>query len=50
MIYNIQFLKLKTEAVQKIKDYLTFLKTNGKKPHAICVDWGREFINNDLQE
>ena len=27
---QVQFLKLKIEAVQKIKDYLTFLKTNGK--------------------
>ena len=46
----VHFLKLKTEAVQKIEDYLTFLKNNGMKPCAIHVDGGGEFINNDLQK
>ena len=40
---HVQFLKLKIEAVQKIKEYLTFLKTNNMQLRAICVDGGREF-------
>jgi hypothetical protein len=47
---HLRFLKLKTEAVQKIKDYLTSLKTNNKQLHTIHVDGGGEFINHELRE
>jgi hypothetical protein len=45
---HLWFLKLKTEAIQKIKDYLTFLKTHNKQPHTICIDGGGKFINHEL--
>ena len=44
----INFLKGKNQALQKVKEYLTYLKTQGKNPKAICVDRGKEFINQDL--
>jgi len=44
-----EFLKQKGEAGQKVKEYLTNLKTQDKKPKAICVDRGKEFINDDLK-
>ena len=44
-----EFLKQKGEAQQKVKEYLMYLKTQDKKPKAICVDQGKEFINNDLK-
>jgi len=40
---TMEFLKQKGEAGQKVKEYLTYLKTQDKKPKVICV----EFINND---
>jgi hypothetical protein len=33
-----EFLKQKGQAGQKVKEYLTYLKTQDKKPKAICVD------------
>jgi hypothetical protein len=33
-----EFLKQKGEAPQKVKEYLTHLKTQGRKPKAIRVD------------
>jgi len=44
-----EFLKQKGEAPQKVKEYLTHLRTQDKKPKAICVDRGKEFVNDDLK-
>ena len=44
-----EFLKQKREAPQKVKEYLTHLKTQGRKPKAIRVDQGKEFVNDDLK-
>jgi transposase InsO family protein len=44
-----QFLKQKNEAAQKVKEYLVYLKAHDKKPKAICVDHGKEFVNDDLK-
>ena len=44
-----EFIKQKGEAGQKVKEYLMYLKTQDKKPKAIRVDGGKEFINNDLK-
>jgi transposase InsO family protein len=46
---HLYFLKLKTDAIQKVKDYLTSLKTNNRQPRAIRVDGGGEFINHELR-
>ena len=45
---TINFLKEKNQASQKVKEYLTYLKTQGKNPKAIHVDGEKEFINQDL--
>ena len=34
--------------MQKIKDYITYLKVRGKFPHAIRMDQGTEFVNEFL--
>ena len=44
-----EFLKEKGEAGERVKEYLTYLKTHDKKPTAIRVDRGKEFINDDLK-
>ena len=44
-----EFLKQKGEAPQKVKEYLMHLKTQGKMPKAIKVDWGKEFVNDELK-
>ena len=44
-----EFLKQKGEASLKVKEYLTYLKTQDKKPKAICVDLGKEFVNDDFK-
>jgi len=44
-----EFLKQKGEAPQKVKEYLTHLRTQDKKPKAIRVDRGKEFVNDDLK-
>jgi hypothetical protein len=44
-----EFLKQKGEASQKVIEYLTHLKTQGRKPKAIRVDRGKEFVNDDLK-
>jgi len=33
---TMEFLKQKSEASQKVKEYLTYLKTQDKRPKAIC--------------
>ena len=44
----VDFLKGKDGALQKVKKYLTYLKTQGQNPRAIQVDGGKEFINQNL--
>ena len=45
---TIQFLKSKSQAMQKIKDYMMYLKVKGKFPQAIRMDQGTEFVNESL--
>ena len=45
---TVDFLKGKDEASQKVKEYLTYLKTQGRYLRAIHVDGGKEFINQNL--
>ena len=44
-----EFLKHKWEASLKVKEYLTYLKTQDKKLKTIRVDLGKEFVNDDLK-
>ena len=46
---TVEFLKKKSQAAQKIKDYIMYLKARGTSPCAIRMDCGTEFVNNDLQ-
>ena len=46
---KVKFLKKKSQAAQKIKDYMMYLKARGASPCAICMDCGTEFVNEDLQ-
>jgi len=46
---SLDFTKLKEQAIQSVKNYVTHLKTLGRKLKALCFDWGKEFINEDLQ-
>ncbi len=46
---TIKFLKAKSQAPAHVKAYLTYLKSCGKAPHMIHIDWGKEFINEDLK-
>jgi transposase InsO family protein len=41
---------MKDEAVQNVKNYVTHLKTLGRKPKALRFDRGKEFINEDLRK
>ena len=43
-----EFLKKKTEAADKIKNYIMQLISHNRKPKAICIDRGREFLNEQL--
>ena len=45
-----EFLKQKSEATEKVKEYITYLKTHGKMPRAIRIDRGKEFVNDELQK
>ena len=45
---TVEFLKRKSQAVQKVKDYMMYLKARGASPCAICMDRGTEFVNEDL--
>jgi hypothetical protein len=47
---TVNFLKKKDEAVQKVIEYLTHLKTQGRSPKAIRFDHGKEFINETLNK
>ena len=46
---SLDFTKLKEKAVQSVKNYVTCLKTLGKKPKPLRFNWGKEFINEDLR-
>jgi hypothetical protein len=45
---TVKFLKSKTQAMQKIKDYMSYLLACSKSPCAIQMDCGLEFVNEDL--
>ena len=45
----VKFLKTKDQAAQKVKDYLTYLKTHKKPPRSIWTDRGWEFLNENLK-
>ncbi len=44
----VEFLKTKDQVAQKVKNYFTHLEVMGKKPKAMHIDQGREFINESL--
>jgi len=46
---TVNFLKMKSQAVQKVKDYMTYLKVRGNFPQAIRMDQGTEFVNESLR-
>lgn len=43
-----EFLKGKNEAAQKVKEYLAYLTAHDMKPKAICINCGKEFVNESL--
>ena len=43
-----EFLKEKGEAAQKVKEYLAQLLSHDRKPKAIHIDQGKEFVNKGL--
>jgi hypothetical protein len=43
-------MKKKSDVVEKVKNYLTYLKTQGKLPKAIRFDNGKEFLNQGLKD
>jgi IS30 family transposase len=45
---TVQSLKSKDQVAQKIMNYMTHLNVQGKMPKAICMDRGREFVNEAL--
>lgn len=45
---TVDFLKTKDQASQKVKNYLTYLRTQGRNPKAMRTDRGKEFINDQL--
>jgi hypothetical protein len=47
---TVYFLKGKNEASNYVKNYLTYLHVRGTTTHAIRVDRGTEFINEDLKQ
>ena len=46
---TVNFLKAKSETVQKVKNYLTHLKIQGKSPKAVCFNCGKEILNEELE-
>lgn len=46
---TVEFLKPKSQASKRKKDYMTYLLTHGKSPCTICMDRGSEFVNKDLK-
>ena len=45
-----EFLKEKSDAIQKVKDYLSHLLSHDKRPKAIRIDRGKEFVNKNLTD
>ena len=45
-----EFIKEKSDAAQKVKYYLAQLISHDRKPKAICIDQGKEFLNNYLTD
>jgi transposase InsO family protein len=45
----VDFIKEKSDALQGVINYLTHLITQGRKPKAIHIDGGKEFINEKVQ-
>ena len=43
---SVAFLKTKDQAAQAVKNYLTYLWTYDKQPHAIHTDYGCKFLND----
>ncbi len=43
-----EFLKGKNDATQKVKNYLAYLKAHERKPKAIRINQGKEFVNENL--
>jgi hypothetical protein len=43
-----EFMNNKSNAIQKVKDYLVYLISHDMKPKAIHIDWGKEFVNKNL--
>ena len=46
---TVEFLKSKSQAVQKIKDYMMHLMSHRMSPCAICMDHSTEFVNENLR-
>jgi len=46
---TVEFLKMKTQAIQWIKNYMMYLSACGKSPCAIQMDCGTEFVNEELR-
>jgi transposase InsO family protein len=45
---TVHFLKRKDKASSRVMEYLAYLRTQEKPPKVICVDRGKEFINDTL--
>ena len=45
---TVEFLKNKSQAAQRIKDHMAYLKARGQSPCAIQMDRGTKFVNEDL--
>ncbi len=46
----VEFLKSKDQALQKVKNYFTYLDVQGKMPKAMRINHGHEFMNDSLLE
>ena len=46
---TVEFLKTKDQVVQRIMNYMTYLKARGRVPCAIRADQGTEFVNEALK-
>jgi hypothetical protein len=46
---TVNYLKSKTEATQKVQDYLTHISARNRNPLAIRMDRGMEFINKPMK-
>jgi hypothetical protein len=47
---TVEFLKEKSEAAQEVINYLAHLITQGRRPKAIQIDRGKEFVNEKLTQ